>query len=250
MSSETRSHVGQLVILALLVSVLRSGCANVFTPFVLDSGYRHPEVPELDHYVVNLEGIQRTTSREDVRTILGEPPFVHEIYGDGNFQWASWWYPIRNISAVPIPGGAEAQTQVIPAVELRIWLDESARVDRWCFFHPVTNSPMEVTETIEQADSRLRKMHNPIKRIALAMILRQGTPKKYVLEGMCWLEGSVVSTEWGRSQVRILREGQQEILIYYADHPSPLYIPSYYVVVTFYAKRGTGWHFEGWGGGK
>jgi hypothetical protein len=93
-------------------------------------------------------------------------------------------------------------------------------------------------------------MCNPPKRIELAFVLRQGTPKKDVVEGMRWLEGSVVSTEWERSQVRLSREGQQEILIYYADHPSPLYIPSDYVVVTFYAKDGTQFHFEGWGGYK
>jgi hypothetical protein len=250
MSIEKKSYLVQLVIIVLLLSVLSSGCANVFPRFVHDTGYRHPAVPELGHYVINLEGIQRTSSREDVKTILGEPPFVHEIYADGNLHWNSWWYPIRNISAVPLPVGATVQRQVISAVELRIWLNKSGQVDRWGFFNPLKNTLMEVTEGIQQADSRRRMLHNPPKRIELAVVLRQGTPKKEVLEGMRWFEGLAVSTEWERSQVRILREGQQEILIYYADHPSPLFVPSYYVVVTFYAKEGTNWHFEGWGGYK
>jgi hypothetical protein len=245
-----KMHVGHLAILVVLLSVLSGGCANNLFRFGFGSGFSFPAVPELDHYVIDLEGIQRTSSREDVRAILGEPPFVYEIHGDGNFQWASWWYPIRKIGAVPLPAGANAQRRVIPAVELRIWLGKSGEVDRWGFFHPIKNSRMEVTESIEQADALLRKMCNPPKRIELAMILRQGTPKKDVLEGMRWFEGSVVSTEWEKSQVRISGEGQQEILIYYADHPSPLYIPSYYVVVTFYAKDGTQFHFEGWGGYK
>lgn len=245
-----RSNLAKFIQLVLLLSVLSTGCANVFTRFVHKTGYRHPKVPELDHYVINLEGIQRTSSQEDVRTILGEPPFVHKMYPDGNFQWTSWWYPIRNIAAVPLRFGAKAQRQVISAVELRIWLDESGQVDRWGFFNPIKNTLMEVTEGIQQADSRLRMVRNPPKRIELAVLLRQGTLKKEVLEGMRWFEGLVVSTEWERSQVRILREGQREILIYYADHPSPLYVPAYYVVVTFYANGGTGWHFEGWGGYK
>ena len=252
MHSEKRLHIKQIAIIVVLLSVLSGGCTHEQRHFVFGSGYPPPQVPELDHYVINLEGIQRTSSQEDVRAILGEPPFVHEIYGDGDLQWTTWWYPIRDIAAVPLPTGAKSQRQVISAAELRIWLDKSGQVDKWGFFHPIKNSLMEISESIEQADSRRREMSKPLKRIELAMILRQGTPKEVVLEGMRWFEGLLVSTDWERSQVHILREGQQEILIYYADHPSPLYVPSHYMVVTFYAQGdlGTRWHFEGWGGYK
>jgi hypothetical protein len=176
---------------------------------------------------------------------------VYETYGDGDLQWTTWRYPIRNITAVPLSTGAETQRQVISAAELRIWLNKSGQVDKWGFFHPVKYSLMEISESIEEADSRLREMRKPPKRIELATVLRQGTPKEDVLEGMRWFEG-LISKELERSQVYISREGQQEMLIYYADHPSPLYVPPHYVVVTFYAKGdlGTSWHFEGWGGYK
>jgi hypothetical protein len=84
------------------------------------------------------------------------------------------------------------------------------------------------------------------------MLLRQGTPKQVVLEGMRWFEGSLVSADWESSQVQISTEGQEEILIYFADHPSPFFVPSHYMVVTFYASgdHGTRWHIEGWGGSK
>lgn len=246
-----RLHVRQLAILGVLLSVLSSGCTQDLTRFVFGSGSFPPHVPELDHYVINLENIQRTSSQEDVRAILGEPPFVHETYGDGDLQWTTWRYPIRNIAAVPLPTGAKTQRQVISAAELRIGLNKSGQVDKWGFFNPVKNSLMEISESIEEANSCLRKMRKPPKRIELAMLLRQGTPKEDVLEGMRWFEG-LISKELERSQVHISREGQQEMLIYYADHPSPLYVPPHYVVVTFYAKGdlGTSWHFEGWGGYK
>jgi hypothetical protein len=110
---------------------------------------------------------------------------------------------------------------------------------------------MEICESLAEADSRLRKACKPPKRIELARELRRGTPKEDVLKRMRWFE-EFVSNGLERSQVRILREGEQEILIYYADHPSPLYVPPYYLEVTFYAQGdvGTRWHFEGWGGCK
>jgi hypothetical protein len=111
---------------------------------------------------------------------------------------------------------------------------------------------MEIHESVEQADAWSRDMCNPFKRIELAKLLRQGTPKEDVTKGMRWFERSLVSKDWERSQVQVSREGQQETLVYFADHPSPLYVPSHYVVVTFYAIGGLGTrsHFEGWGGCK
>ncbi len=251
MHTRTRLHFRQLGILAVLISPLSSGCTSGFTSFFAGSGYRPPHVPELDRYAINLEGIQRTSSQEDVRVILGEPPFVLETHGNGSLQYTVWRYPIRDIAAVPLPADAGAQRWVIPAAELRIWLDESGGVDKWGFFHPIEHSLMQISESVEEADSRLRKVCNPPRRIELDKVFWRGAPREDVLKGMNWFEGSI-SAGLARSQVRILREGRQEILIYYADHPSPLYFPPYYVEVTYYwkANLGTGWHFEGWGGCK
>jgi hypothetical protein len=243
--------VGRLTLLAILLSVLSGGCTYDLTRFILGSASPPTHVPELDDTIINLEGIQRASSQEDVRAVLGEPPFVHELYGDGKLQWTSWWYPMRSIDTVSLSPGARAQRQVIPAAILKIWLDRSGRVDKWGFFHPITKSFMEIRESIEQIDLWFGKIRNPPKRIELAVLLRRGTLKEDVLKGMRWFEG-LISKELERSQVHISREGQQEILIYYADHPSPLYVPPNYVVVTFYPKGdlGTSWHFEGWGGYK
>ena len=252
MHNRIRLYVRQISIIAVLISTLSSGCTHEFTRFVIDSGYRPPYVPELDNYIINLEGIQRTSSQEDVRAILGEPPFVHEIYGDLDLQWTRWWYPIRSIGVAPLPPGAKAQRQVIPAAELRVRLDASGRVEAWGFYHPISNSPIWIRESMEQTSSRLAKACNRPKWIELGKALRQGTPKEEVLDGMRWFGGLLVSTEFERSQVRVSQDGQKEMLIYYTDHPSPLYVPPSYVVVTFYAKGnlGTHLHFEGWGGCK
>ncbi len=204
--------MGQLAILAVLLSILSTGCTYEFARFFFGSGYRFPHIPELDHSVINLEGIQRTSNREVVKAILGEPPFEHELYGSGEIQMTTWRYPIRHIGAVPLSPGAKAQRQVIPAVELRIFLDPSGRVEKWGFFNPIKNSLMEIKENIEQADSRMAKACNPPKRVELAVILRQGTAREKVLEGMRWFEGEA-PTEFKKSQVRISREGQQEIRI-------------------------------------
>jgi hypothetical protein len=123
-------------------------------------------------------------------------------------------------------------------------------VETWGFYHPISKSPIRVSESIEQADARLAKACSPPARIELAEVLKEGTPKEVVLNRMRWFEGLRVSTEFERSQVRVSPDGQNEMLIYYTDHPSPLYVPPSYVVVTFHAKGnlGTRRHFEGWGG--
>lgn len=247
-----RLYVRQLSILAVLISTLSGGCTHELTRFVIGSGYQPPYVPELDNYIINLEGIERSSSPEDVRAILGEPPFVIETHGVGELQWTAWWYPIRSIATVPLPAGAKAQRQVIPAAELRVQLDTSGRVEAWGFYHPIINSPIWIRENMDQAGSRLANACNQPKWIEFAKVLKQGTLKEEVLNGMRWFEGLLVSTEFERSQVRVSPDGQKETLIYYTDHPSPLYVPPSYVVVTFYSKGnlGTRWHFEGWGGCK
>lgn len=251
MHNRIRLHVRQLSIIAVLLSTLSSGCTHELIRFVIDSGYRPPYIPELDNYIINLEGIKSSSSPEEIKTILGEPPFVVETHGGGELQWTEWWYPIRNIGP-PLPAGAKAQRQVIPAPELRVRLDASGRVEAWGFYHPISKSLIKISESIEQADARLAKACKPPARIELGEVLKEGTPKEVVLNRMRWFEGLIVSTAFKKSQVRVSRDGQNEMLIYYTDHPSPLYVPPSYVVVTFYAKGnfGTRWHFEGWGGCK
>jgi hypothetical protein len=235
-----------MALIALLLLVPSRGLTGNLTRFLIGSD-PPPGVPELDYYVINLANIQQQSSREDVRAILGEPPFVHDFHGDGRLLWTSWWYPIRSAGAVPLPSGAKSQRSIIPAAALKIWLNSSGQVDQWGFFNPITNSRLEIRESIKEADSRFRTMCNPPKRIELSDLLRRGRSKEDVVKGMRWFDGLIVSRDWKDSQVRLSRNGEEEILIYYADHPSSLYVPSDYLVVTFYSKLGTHMHYEGWG---
>jgi hypothetical protein len=240
-----RVRVQKLVVLAVLLS---AGCADDGARSVVDSDADPTRVLELDTYVVNLEGIARTSKQQSVAVLLGEPPFVREHRVDGELLETTWLYPIRDITRVPLPAGGRAQRRVIPAAVLRIRLDGSARVAQWGFVHPVTGSPLAIRESLEQADAWLEHVCNAPKRIELAVLLQRGASKSDVLEGMRWLEG--LSTDLEKSQVRITREGDEETLTYYADRPSPLYVPPSYVIVTFWVREdlGTGWHFaSSWG---
>lgn len=244
-----RVELRSLVVAYRLIGLVLSISFYLFSCAATQEIFR---VQELDNCVINLENIQRTSNQEEIKAVLGEPPFVHELHGEGKLVWTTWRYPIRRIDAVPLPTGAKAQRQVIPAVELKIWLDTSGRVDKWGFFHPKTNSPMEIRESIKQVDAWFGKMHNPPRRIELAEVLKRGISKDDVLKGMYLFEGMLVSKDVERSQVHFSREEEREVLTYYADHPSPLYVPPSYVVVTFYVVGGlrTSWNFESlYGGG-
>jgi hypothetical protein len=241
--------VRQVALLVVLLSLLSGGCDLLR---FLRGSSPPPRIPELDHYAISLAGIQKTSSQAEVRAILGDPPFVYERYVEGRLWSTEWWYPIRHLTAVPHPTGAKGQRQVIPAVELRIGFNEAGQVHEWGFFHPVNHAHLAIRESLEQADAWFGELCHPPKTIELAKVLRPGTPKEDVMTGMRWFEASAVSTNWERSQVRVSREGPQARLTYFADHPSPLYVPSFYVVVTFNTtgSYGTQLHYEGWGGCK
>jgi hypothetical protein len=179
-----------------------AGCAHDVVRFYGGTGVGPPAVPELDAYVIDLESIQPTSSQEQVTAILGESPFVSEHRAEGKLQDSTWLYPIRAIGTVPLPEGAKAQRQVVPAAALQIRLDASARVTHWGFVHPMTGAPLPIRETIEHADAWREAVCNAPKRIELAVVLRPGTSKADVLAGMRWFES--LSAELETSQVRIV----------------------------------------------
>ena len=94
-------HVRQLAILVVLVSLVSGGCN--FLRFLRGSS-PPPRIPEVDKYAISLAGIHRTSSPEEVRAILGDPPFVFERYDEGHLRSTEWWYPIRHLAAVPALG--------------------------------------------------------------------------------------------------------------------------------------------------
>lgn len=200
----------------------------------------HP-VPELDQVTLDVADIRTTSGKGDVRAKMGDPPFVGE-----DPSGVMWWYPIRIPQDVPV-------LQVVSAAVLNVSLDSAGRVDEWGFFHPVSGARLEIRERLEEADAWYRKLCNPPARIELAAVLKKGTPKTTVLNSMRWFtawptRGSFME----RILVRNATDHRGETLTFYADRPSPLYIPPFYLEVTFYSlgKPTTGTTLQGWGGCK
>jgi len=239
----------RLAVVVSALAVVSSGCVTPATRLLFGSGWRAPAVPEVDSYIVDLQSLGQASSPEDVRAVLGEPPFQFDQVFDDQLAYSQWRYPIRSISVVPLAPGAKVQRQVVPAVALNIRLDAAGRVVEWGFFHPVTGARLEIRQSLAEADALFSRLCSPPRRIELEAALRPGTARDDVLTRMRWF--GTVSTAIEQAQYRSLKEGLGETLIYYADHPSPIYVPSMHVVVTFNTapEFGTALHFESTFGG-
>lgn len=239
-----RRHLNRFVVAVITLAVMIGGCFAPEARFPSGSGWRAQAVPAVDDYIVDLQGLGRGSTPQDVKDLLGEPLFQLEQKFDNQLTFIEWRYPIRHISILPLLPGANAQRRVVPAVVLRIRLDAAGRVAEWGFFHPVTGVALEIGRSLAQADALFMEFCNPPKRIELDTALRTGTEKDEVLARMRWFD--TVSKGIEQAQYQILKEGSGETLVYYADHPSPLYVPPMYVVVVFNVapESGTAWHFE------
>jgi hypothetical protein len=192
-------------------------------------------VPEVDRLRVDAGWITATSSPAEVQARLGQPPFTAQ-----NRISVDWWYPIR--VGAGRPG--------IPAVMLKVWLDDAARLDDWSFVHPVTGTALPVRETLAEADAWFARGCNPPRRIELAAVLRKGTPAQEVVAGIRWFSERSMTTFLEKVLVRREREGSRETLVFYADRPSPLYVPPFYYQVSFVlvGQRRTFTAIQGWGG--
>ncbi|MEW6247830.1 MAG: hypothetical protein AB1555_14120 [Nitrospirota bacterium] len=181
--------------------------------------------------------ITATSTPEEVEGRLGQPPFTAESRVS-----VDWWYPIR----------AGAHGLDIPAVMLKVWLDDTARLDDWSFVHPVTGTRLPVRETLAQADAWFARGCNPPRRIELDAVLRKGTPEREVVAGLRWFPERLMTTFIEKVLVRRERDGNRETLVFYADRPSPLYVPPFYYQVSFglVGERRTFTTIQGWGGCK
>ncbi len=193
-------------------------------------------VPEVDRLRLDVGWITATSSPAEVEARLGQPPFTAE-----NRLSVDWWYPIR----------AGAGRPGIPAVMLKVWLDDAARLDDWRFVHPVTGTGLPVRETLAQADAWFARGCNPPRRIELVAVLRKGTPEQEVVARIRWFSERS-STFLEKVLVRREREGSRETRVFYADRPSPLYVPPFYYQVSFglVGQRRTFTTIQGWGGCK
>jgi hypothetical protein len=191
-------------------------------------------VPELDREILPIRRLQAQSTAAEVVSLLGDPAFVRTT------PWPEWYYPIRCCG-----------WRTIPAPLLKIWLDESDQVEEWGFYHPTSGARLEIREARIEAERWLSKIHRAPKRIYLDDVLYVGRSKDDVIEDMKWWKEEFIVSSQRLTHYKDSIIVNKKAIIFYADRPSPIYIPSFYAVVTFYPDGETGFHFYGgWGGRK
>ena len=204
-------------------------------------GLSQVEAAELHDTILDRSKIEKNQDSSKVQEILGPPPIVFD-WADPNE--AAWFYPVR------IPHG---RAPLARAALLKVWLDANERVERWEFLHPLSMRPLVIRESIEEADDWRREMPSKLcytlRRIELASVLRAGTPMAEVLKEMRWFSKSA-DLALERSFVTVSKEKDRKVLTFYAERPSPLFIPSFYFAVLFSKSehRVNAAYLEGYGG--
>lgn len=151
----TPRRLGALGVIALVVT---AGC-----------GLRGVAVPELDALRLNRAAIHAGSTPDEVRALLGPPPFSAE-----DRVAIRWWYPVRVLTRGTSHG--------VPAAELKVWFDDAGRVDEWGFTHPVSGARLPVRETLPEVERWFGDYCQPPPRIELATA-RAGPRDAHVLCG-------------------------------------------------------------------
>ncbi len=243
-------------ILAILAAMLLGACARV----MMEGGYLvhrlgsagapAVSIAALDTFVVTVGWLGPESTEAEVEARLGPPVFTRDIRGSGDtLWWRMWWYPIRDIGVLPYEPGARTQTRVVFAPRLEVFLDEQGGVERWAFVHPVTGDALEARESLDTANRWFRALEDPPRRIELEEVLRTGAPRDEVLAAMRWFDlGRPYGPDRERTLVLSGGEPGREVLTFFVDRPSALYVPPHLLQVSFFkgsAPR-TSMSYQGW----
>lgn len=208
------------------------------TQALAQRGFLPVAVPELDQTTLETSRIARNQDSAEVETILGKPPIAFDLKV---IDATIWRYPVR------IP---HRDAPLARAALLRVWLDGAERVERWSFLHPLSMVPLAIRESVGEADAWRGHLCQNLRKIELASALKAGTPLREVLEGMRWFGKTPKPSLTERSFVTISEENGKKLLTFYADRPSPLFIPSFYfeVILSQPEQRVRVTPLQGWGG--
>jgi hypothetical protein len=238
--SSAHPPIRKSVLLASVVCFAVQGCGAL-----LWSDVKPVPVEEVDAHGISLDRVQklgRGDRAESVILVLGEPADRQPSCVPGGE--VIWRYPIRAWNDVA------NRREVVPAVLLRISFDASDTLTDWGFIDSPTGRSLPVLETSDEASRWFQSLSHappPIPpRVKLDEILIRGRTTRLDVERILGQWRPDLHCGYGGPVpvVRKMKADSGSVWDWYADRPSPLFVPPRYLVATF---DGTGalivWHF-------
>lgn len=141
--------------------------------------------------------------------------------------------------------------EIVPAVVLRMRFDGSDVLTDWGFVDPVTGRALPIVETRNDASRWYESLSDappPIPpRVDLGERLIRGTTTQLEAERILgqWRPDLLCGLGGPAPVVRKMPADSGSVWDWYADRPSPLFVPPRYLVATFDATNALiAWHFE------
>jgi len=202
-------------------------------------------VEEIDAHGISLDRVQklkRGDRAESVVLVLGEPADRQPSCVPSEVIWR---YPIRAWNDMA------NSREIVPAVLLRIAFDRSNTLIDWGFVDPLTGRSLPILEASDDASRWFQSLSHappPIPpRVTLDEILIRGRTTQLDIERILGQWQPDLHCGYG-GPVPVARKTTTDfgsVWDWYADRPSPLFIPPRYLVVTLDATDALiAWHFE------
>ena len=228
----------------------------VFPAFIVCLGFQGCGVPlwsnvrpvpaeAVDVHGISLDdaqALQRGDGAETVIRVLGEPADRRPSCVPGEVVWR---YPVRAWNDMA------NSREIVPAVLLRVSFDMSYTVTDWAFVDSRTMRALAVPETSDEASrwfQSLAQAPPPIPpRVELDDLLLRGQTTQPDVETILgqWQPDLHCGNGGPAPVARKATTVSGAIWDWYADRPSPLFVPPRYLVATFDDQATLlGWHFE------
>lgn len=241
-SSPQSAHppIWKYAVFASLVCFGIQGCG-----VLLWSNVKPVPIDEVDAHGISLDRAQklrRGDRAESVVLILGEPADRQTSCVPGEVIWR---YPIRAWNDMA------NRRQIVPAVLLRISFDGSDTLTDWEFVDSRTGHSLPVLENPDEASrwfQSLSQAPQPVPpRVKLDEVLIRGRTTQLDVERILGQWRPDLHCGYG-GPVPVVRKRTTDsgsVWDWYADRPSPLFVPPRYLVASF-DDRGAliVWHFE------
>jgi hypothetical protein len=237
--SPAHAAIRKILVLAAIVFSGMQGCAPLW------SNVKPVPIEAVDAHGISLDrarNLGRGDRAETVIGVLGEPADKQLGCVPGESLWR---YPIRAWNDMA------NRRQIVPAVLLRIRFDRSDVLADWGFVDSTTARSLPVLETSDEASRWFQSLSQappPIPpHVTLDEVLIRGRTTQRDVERILgqWQPDLRCGNGGPVPVVRKIKADSGSVWDWYADRPSPLFVPPRYLVATF-DDAGTliGWHFE------